>query len=116
MKQLHTDPAKVAKQILPSGFVDYSFLNNVSFDWQKRHGHAGAGMIDRAVEKAKALGFVSGPIGGFNSPDGNVVGSNGKYHHPDGWELTYTRSYGVVAYDNYFSMSLKKVVQAEIPA
>lgn len=116
MKQLHTDPSKVAKQILPSGFVDYTYGGLPNFNWRKAHGHAGRNMIERAIDKATLLGFKPGPYGSFNSPDGNVMGSKGQMHHPDGWELEYYSSYGVVAYDNSFSMSLKKVVQVAIPA
>lgn len=119
---LHTDPAKVAKQIMPAGTerqrtyarTGPEFSNN--FSWRKRHGHAGGRMIERAVEKARALGFVSGPYGCFNTPDGSVMGHKGQLHHPDGWELTHNSSYGCVAYDNSFSMSLKKVEQVAIPA
>lgn len=110
---LHTVPNKVAKQILPAGHTTY---DNVNFNWNKRHGHAGGRMIERAIDKAKALGFVEGPWGGFNSPDGNVVGHKSKMHHPDGWELEHYSSYGVVAYDNYFSMSLKKTQAVAVPA
>lgn len=113
---LHTDPGKVAKQILPSSFVDHTYGGPVHFEWRKRHGHAGRNMIERALDKAKALGFVPGPYGGFHSPDGNVIGSKGKYHHPDGWELDYYMFYGVVAYDNSFSMTLKKVAQEAVSA
>lgn len=117
MKQLHTDPKKVAKQILPAGFTDYTFGSPLAnFNWRKAHGHAGARMLERAVEKAMLLGFVPGPWGGFNSPDGNVIGHKSKMHHPEGWELEHYASYGVVAYDNSFSMSLKQVAVATIPA
>lgn len=109
MKQLHTDSSKVAKQILPAGFNDYTYGKEPNFYWRKAHGHAGRGMIERTLDKAKALGFKPGPYGCFNSPDGNVMGSQGKYHHSDGWELEFCMSYGVVAYDNSFSMTLKKV-------
>lgn len=112
---LHTDPKKVAKQILPAGHIGYSYEPN-RFDWSKRHGHAGGRMIERALDKAKALGFVQGKFNGFNSPDGNVVGSKSYWHHPDGWELEEYSSYGVVAYDNSFSMSLKQVQVVAVPA
>jgi len=119
---LHTDPAKVAKQIMPAGTerertyasTGPEYTNN--FRWSKRHGHAGGRMIERAIEKAKALGFVEGPYGGFNTPDGSVVGHKSKMSHPDGWELEHYASYGCVAYDNSFSMTLKRVVQEKIPA
>jgi len=116
MKQLHTDPSKVAKQILPSGFTDYTFGGLPNFNWRKSHGHAGGRMIERAIDKATLLGFVAGPYGGFNTPDGSVIGHKGKMHHPDGWELEHYSSYGCVAYDNSFSMSLKKVEQETVPA
>ena len=119
---LHTDPAKVAKQIMPAGTerertyasTGPEFTNN--FRWSKRHGHAGGRMIERAVEKAMLLGFVPGKYGNHGVPDGSYVGSTGTYHHPDGWELTTCATYGCVAYDNSFSMSLKKVSQVAIPA
>lgn len=111
---LHTDPKKVAKQILPAGAEHCPYTGN--FSWRKSHGRAGGGMIERAIDKAKALGFVAGPYGCFNTPDGSVMGHKGKMHHPDGWELTAVSSYGCVAYDNSFSMSLKKVVQETVPA
>lgn len=114
---LHTDPKKVAKQILPAGFGDYTYGALVpNFAWRKRHGHAGGRMIERALVKARALGFVNGPYGCFNTPDGSVMGHKGKMHHPDGWELEHYSSYGCVAYDNSFSMSLKKVAVAAVPA
>ena len=113
---LHTDPKKVAKSILPAGFTDYTFSGLPNFNWRKSHGHAGGRMIERALDKAKALGFVSGPYGCFGNPDGSVMGHKGKYHHPDGWELEHYSSYGCVAYDNSFSMSLKKVVQETVSA
>jgi len=111
---LHTDPKKVAKSILPAGFTDSYHPGH--FSWRKSHGHAGGRMIERAIDKAKALGFVAGPYGCFNTPDGSVIGHKGKMHHPDGWELEHYSSYGCVAYDNSFSMSLRKVEQVAIPA
>jgi hypothetical protein len=90
------------------------FTNN--FRWSKRHGHAGGRMIARALEKAKALGFVPGKFGSFGTPDGSVMGSKSFWHHPDGWELEEYSSYGCVAYDNSFSMTLRKVEQVAIPA
>ena len=119
---LHSDPAKVAKQIMPAGtergfdFVKGERVPTNNFSWRKRHGHAGGRMIERAVEKAMLLGFVPGPWGGFNTPDGSVIGHKSKLHHPDGWELEHYASYGCVAYDNSFSMTLKKVVQETVPA
>lgn len=114
---LHIVPAKVAKQILPAGFTDYTWGSPLAnFYWRKPHGHAGGRMIDHALDKARALGFVSGPYGCFNTPDGSVMGHKGKLHHPDGWELEHYSSYGCVAYDNSFSMSLKQVVQVAVPA
>jgi hypothetical protein len=114
---LHTDPKKVAKQILPAGFTDYTFGSPLAnFRWRKAHGHAGGRMIERALDKARALGFVSGPYGSFGNPDGSVMGHKGKMHHPDGWELEHYSSYGCVAYDNSFSMSLKQVVRVAVPA
>jgi len=112
---LHTDPKKVAKQILPAGHIGYSYDPN-RFDWSKRHGHAGGRMIERAIDKAKALGFKDGTWDNFNSPDGSVMGSKSTMYHPDGWELSYYSSYGCVAYDNSFSMTLKKVVRTAVPA
>jgi hypothetical protein len=109
MQALHTDPAKVAKQILPSGFTDYTFGGAPNFGWRKKHGHAGRAMIDRAVEKAKKIGFKEGKYGTHGTPDGSAMGSSGVLYHPDGWELGHYASYGCVAYDNIFSMSLKKV-------
>jgi hypothetical protein len=44
------------------------------------------------------------------------MGHKGKMHHPDGWELEHYSSYGCVAYDNSFSMSLKQVVRVAVPA
>lgn len=111
---LHTDPKKVAKQILPAGTEHCTYTGN--FNWRKRHGHAGGRMIERAIDKAKALGFVEGPYGGFNNPDGSVIGHKSKMSHPDGWELEHYASYGCVAYDNSFSMTLRKVVQETVPA
>ena len=119
---LHTDPAKVAKQIMPAGTerertyarTGPEYTNN--FRWSKRHGHAGARMIERAVEKAMLLGFVPGKYGNHGTPDGSYIGSTGVYSHPDGWELTTCATYGCVAYDNSFSMSLKKVVAVAVPA
>ena len=110
---LHADIKKAAKQILPAGFTSYDDINA---SWRKAHGHAGGRMIERAIDKAKALGFVEGPWGGFNSPDGNVIGHKSKMNHPDGWELEHYASYGVVAYDNYFSMTLRKVVKQPVTA
>lgn len=115
---LHTDPSEVAKQILPAGFTDCTHGGPLAnFNWRKRHGFGGAGMIERALKKAFALGFVFEPNGCFNTPDGIiVVGYKGKMHHPDGWELEHHSSYGCVAYDNSFSMSLKQVQRSAIPA
>lgn len=110
---LHSEPTKVAKQILPAGYVAGYYPG--TFSWNKRHGHAGGRMIERALDKAKALGFVQGKFNGFNSPDGNVVGSKSYWHHPDGWELEEYSSYGCVAWDNSFSMTLRKVVQETVP-
>jgi hypothetical protein len=111
---LHTDPKKVAKQIMPAGTEHCPYTGN--FTWRKRHGHAGGRMIGRAIDKAKELGFVNGKFGTFNTPDGSVMGSKSYWHHPDGWELEEYSSYGCVAYDNSFSMTLKKVVAVAVPA
>jgi len=119
---LHSDPAKVAKQIMPAGterertYASAGPAYTNRFTWRKNHGHAGGRMIERALEKAKALGFVPGKFGHFGSPDGSVMGSKSFWHHPDGWELEEYSSYGCVAYDNSFSMTLKKVVVAAVPA
>ena len=109
---LHTDINKVAKQILPAGHNAYGNSAN----WYKRGGHAGRNMIERAVEKATKLGFKDGPWNSFNSPDGNVVGSKSVMHHPDGWELSYYSSYGCVAPDNSFGMTLKQVAKVAVAA
>ena len=119
---LHSDPAKVAKQIMPAGTerertyarVGPEYTNN--FNWRKSHGRAGGRMIDRAVEKAMALGFVPGKFGNHAVPDGNYIGNTGVYSHPDGWELTTSATYGNVAYDNSFSMRLRKVAVVAVSA
>lgn len=112
--KLHTCIVKVAKQILPAGHRSQENWDTAS--WYKRSGHAGAGMIDRAVKKAEALGFKPGKFDCHGSPDGTYVGSSEVYSHPDGWELSFWRTYGAVAYDNSFGMELKKVVKNTIPA
>lgn len=112
MPELHKDPKKVVKQIMPAGTQDLTFDGLPSFYWRKRSGHAGGRMIERAIDKAKALGFKDGSWDNFNSPDGSVMGSKSKMYHSDGWELEYYSSYGCVAYDNSFSISLKKVKSA----
>jgi hypothetical protein len=111
---LHTDPKKVAKAIMPAGFTTGYYPG--IYTWRKAHGHAGGRMIERALDKARALGFVDGAHQDFNTPDGSVIGSKSKMHHPDGWELEHYSSYGCVAYDNSFSMTLRKVVQETVSA
>lgn len=99
------DAAKLAKKILPAGHR----ASENSASWYKRSGHAGRGMIDKALERAKKLGFVPGKWDNHAVPDGSYMGSSQVFHHPDGWELSYYATYGCVAYDNSFGMDLKKV-------
>jgi len=106
---LNKEPVKLAKSIMPAGFKDDTWSGSPAFSWYKRHGHAGRNMIERAVGKAKKLGFVSGKFGCHGTPDGSVMGSSEVFHHPEGWEMLTSSSYGCVAYDNSFSITLRKV-------
>ena len=109
MNTLHKDPAKVARAIMPAKHVGGVYDGLGSYQWRKRGGHAGRTQIVRSLEKASALGFVRGKFATTGTPDGSYMGGTEVYSHPDGWELTYHTSYGCVAHDNSFSMSLKQI-------
>lgn len=109
MNTLHKDPAKVARAIMPAKYTGGVYEGIGHYQWYKRGGHAGSNQIARAIEKATALGFVRGKFSHTGTPDGSHMGHKDVYSHPDGWELTSNTSYGCVAYDNSFGMSLKQI-------
>jgi hypothetical protein len=96
---------KIVRQILPSGFGVYGS----EASWSKRGGHAGANSIDRAIDKAMKLGFVKKDHQVTGTPDGSHMGGGTTFVHPEGLVMSTSRSYGATAYDNRFSIAIKRV-------
>lgn len=86
--------------------ADKMFMNSVY--WSKRGGYAGEKMIDKIKEKLMAIGFKKGGVSGSNTPDGSTIGFGEVLVHKLGWTARLSKSYGVTASSNNYSVSVQK--------
>ena len=105
---------KLAKKILPSGFVKYS---DNSYDWSKRGGYSGKKTLEAIIKKAEGLGFKRESGKPSSSADGNHVGNVSKYVNADGVTLSLSSSFGSTKESNNYYASLsfpkKKLSEAK---
>jgi hypothetical protein len=103
---MSTEVKKMAKKLkLPHGAS--ATQSEHGHKWRKYGGYADA-VMERVLKAANDNGFARARSAQSCSPDGNTVGSAAALVHPDGWELTYGSSYGVVASSNYHHIELRR--------
>lgn len=84
-------------------------LSEREYYWSKWGGYQGGNTLLKVERKAKEAGFTFSAHDPFGSPDGNVVGGNRIWRHPDGWALWMRSSYGATMADNSYTIILKHV-------
>jgi hypothetical protein len=91
---------------LPTGGVK----SDSSFSWVKRGGHAGANTVKNFRTSAEQAGWQ--PLSSYNSssPDGANIGY-GTSVQKGSFVATWSSQYGVTAYYNRFSISIKALTQ-----
>jgi hypothetical protein len=81
--------------------------------WTKSRGHLPKFASDWQQTLWKKLGFKTFKTKSTGSPDGSYVGGDNKYKDKYGNIFSSSTSYGVVAADNYFSMSISFPVETD---
>jgi len=90
------------KKAMPST----SMKQGDGFAWRKRGGHSGTKIIQRSLEKFKALGFQPLKTQDFNHPDGSLVGCGDIYEDANGNRVEFLATYGVTQEYNSYSINL----------
>lgn len=105
------DLTKLIKAVsFPQGAGISGWDDNIT--WGKCGGHAGSKTISKVMKKAKEAGFVTlEEAKRHDIPDGSVIGSSNELVKLDDKgavlaRLKWSESYGGVAADNYFYLSL----------
>jgi hypothetical protein len=78
-------------------------LTPTSYTWTKNGGQYSR--FGDIVDAASKAGFRIAGVSNHNSPDGSVIG-RGSVFNKGNWQLELRRSYGVVAADNWFQVTL----------